>query len=283
MTIEEAERFYKKDIKEYELERNKEFINWLKNKTNSGYHNFISIKELQKLINNITEWYEIKYPEREFECFEGARYMSFQDIKTISDVMDIRQLLFRLSHNQLCLMECGYRAKVWVKYPVYEDDKEVDWESQIAIQINRKNNEERELLTNVEKSPYFYLRANHMTGKVLKNHETDEYLDGKEDIILDEALTKFNEKFQDELDFTELKDSVNDHNNDIELRNKVLQLVALKLLYSKNTIPERGYERAKRFINEFNEGLNLNLSTEKIDEIMNRDYTNQNKKYKLNV
>lgn len=77
------------------------------------------------------------------------------------------------------------------------------------------------------------------------------------------------------MDFTELKESVYDHDCDIELRNRVLQLVALKLLYSKNTIPERGYERAKRFINEFNKKLNLTLSTEEIDEAISRDYTNR--------
>ena len=65
----------------------------------------------------------------------------------------------------------------------------------------------------------------------------------------------------------------------MELRHRILQLVALKLLYSRNTIPERGYERAKRFINEFNKKLGLTLSTEQIDEIIHRDYTN-NKSWK---
>lgn len=61
-----------------------------------------------------------------------------------------------------------------------------------------------------------------------------------------------------------------DHNCDIELRERLLQLVALKLLYSKNTIPERGYERAKRFINEFNKKLGLTLSMKEIDEIIQK-------------
>ena len=63
----------------------------------------------------------------------------------------------------------------------------------------------------------------------------------------------------------------------MELRHRILQLVALKLLYSRNTIPERGYERAKRFINEFNKKLGLTLSAEQIDEIIHRDYTNGEK------
>jgi len=52
-----------------------------------------------------------------------------------------------------------------------------------------------------------------------------------------------------------------------------LQFVSLKLLYSDNTTAERGYERAKRFIGEFNKHIpNLNLTTKEIDEIMQNDY-----------
>ena len=87
-------------------------------------------------------------------------------------------------------------------------------------------------------------------------------------------LSIFKEKYINKLDFTKLKESVYDHNCDMELRHRILQLVALKLLYSRNTIPERGYERSKRFINEFNKKLGLTLSTKQIDEIIHRDYTN---------
>ena len=138
--------------------------------------------------------------------------------------------------------------------------------------LNRKNEDKCNPLYG--NSPYILLCANPMTGKVSKNYEIDEYLEDEEDISLDQLLPIFKEKYSDELDYTELKDSVYNHNCDMELRNRLLQLVALKLLYSKNTIPERGYERAKRFINEFNKKIGLTLSTEEIDEIMHRDYNN---------
>lgn len=115
-----------------------------------------------------------------------------------------------------------------------------------------------------------------MTGEVIKNYSSKDYVNF-DNIILDELLLMFNERYKDELDFIELKESVYNHNVDIVLRNKILQLVALKLLYSVNTIPERGYERSKKFINEFNKELNLTLSTEEIDEIMRRDYANKEK------
>ena len=270
MTIAEAERFYGQDKKDYEIENNKEFLTWLKTSIKDGYHCFIKPEELQELIDSIVNWYEIKYPERELEYFEGIRYINFKDIRRISDVMDIRQLLFRLPHNQLCLMECGYRARGYGQYPIYDNGKEIGWKTQIFMRICRKNEKEYE----DEKTPYFLLHADYMTGEVLNDYELEEYLDSEERISLDELLSIFNERYTDELDFTELKDCVYNHNCDIELRHRILQLVALKLLYSRNTIPERGYERAKRFINEFNKKLGLTLSTEQIDEIIHRDYTN---------
>ena len=272
MTVAQAERFYGQDTKDYEIEKNKDFLTWLKTSIKDGYHCFIKTEELQELIDSIVNWYEIKYPERELEYFEGTRHMAFQDIRRISDVMDIRQLLFRLPHNQLCLMECGYRAKGWGQHPIYENGKKIGWKAQIFMSINRKNEEESDSL--LGKAPYFLLHADHMTGKVSNDYELEEYLNIEENLNLDELFSIFKEKYTDELDFTELKESVYDHNCDMELRHRILQLVALKLLYSRNTIPERGYERAKRFINEFNKKLGLELSTEQIDEIIHRDYTN---------
>lgn len=275
MTITEAKRFYEKDTKDYEIEKNKDFLTWLKTSIKNGYHCFMKTEELQELIDSVVNWYEIKYPERELEYFEGTRHLGFQDIRRISDVMDIRQLLFRLPHNQLCLMECGYRAKGWGQYPIYENGKEIDLKVQIFMKINKKNKEECNPW--YDETTYFLLHADYMTGEVSNYYELEDYIDNEENISLDELLSVFNEKYSNELDFTELTESVYDHNCDMELRDRILQLVALKLLYSRNTIPERGYERAKRYINEFNKRLGFSLSTEQIDEIIHRDYTNGEK------
>ena len=143
------------------------------------------------------------------------------------------------------------------------------------MRINRKKAEETNLW--LDRESYFLLHADHTTGKVLVDYNLKKYIDNKDDLNLDELLSIFKEKYTNELDFTELKESIYNHNCDMELRHRILQLVALKLLYSRNTIPERGYERAKRFINEFNKKLDLTLSTEQIDEIISRDYTNGEK------
>ena len=271
MTISEAKEFYKKDNKKYEIKKNKEFLSWFKKALINDYNYYIEPEELQELINNIANWYEIKYPERELEYYNGIKHTNFQDIKKISNVMTIRQLLYRLPHKQLCLMECGYRAKSYIQQTIYKDNEIIGYKPQILIKVNKKSKKEYDNV--FEELPWFMVKADYYTGKIIKDDEIEKYTN-KTEIKLDELLVIFNKNYRTELDFIELEKSINNHNYDIELRNRILQMVALKLLYSKNTIPERGYERSKRFINEFNKNLNLNLSTKELDEIMNKHKKN---------
>ena len=48
-----------------------------------------------------------------------------------------------------------------------------------------------------------------------------------------------------------------------------LSMALGKIIYSKNTTLEKGYIRSKRFINEFNKKLGLNIDIKFIDEIRN--------------
>ncbi|MBD9099046.1 hypothetical protein EGP98_05605 [bacterium] len=270
MTILQAERFYEQDSKKYEVLKNKELLSWLKNSIENGYHHFIDIEGLQNLVDDITNWYEIKYPEREMEFYEGIGYFDFENVKSLSKLMNIKQLMYRLPREQLYLMECNYRSTGGCIKNIYDDNNEVIGQKAILfMSIYRKN---------VESSivPNFLLYADTDSGKVEIDYNLKDYVNA-DSITLDELLNLFKEKYSEEFSFTELEKCVYNHNCDVELRNKVLQLVALKLLYSRRTIPERGYEIAKRFINEFNKKMNLNISTEEIDNAINKDYTNTEK------
>lgn len=276
MTIIEATKFYEQDSKKYNVFENKELLSWLKRTVKNGYHPFIDMEDLQELINNITLWYEIKYPEREMEYYEGIRYFDFEDVKSLAKVMSIKQLMYRLPCEQLFLLECDYRSTGQGFRNVYNDKNEIVAEKPILfMSIYRKNIEDNQFLMS-SKLPDFLLHADTDSGKVQIDYNLKDYVD-TDNITLDELLNLFKEKYSEEFSFTELEKCVYDHNCDVELRNKVLQLVALKILYSHNTIPERGYERAKRFINEFNKKMGLNISTEEIDNAINKDYTNTEK------
>ncbi len=104
----------------------------------------------------------------------------------------------------------------------------------------------------------------------------------KKDITLDELLVILEKTKKDKLDYSEIQDSVSNHQVDLKLRKRILQLVALKLLYSKKTIPERGYERARRFIGEFNKSIpGLGLTIQEIEELMNDYFDNKTKNDKI--
>ena len=70
----------------------------------------------------------------------------------------------------------------------------------------------------------------------------------------------------------ELESILFQYDTKINLRNKILELIPIAILTSPNTIPKYGYIRAKKFINTFNKEYNLNLTTTKIDELINSKY-----------
>ncbi len=264
MTIAQARKFYEQDQREYNLEENKEFLSWFKGKIKNDYYPFIEIEELQELINNITYWYEIKYPEREFELDEGIKNLDFKSITPLSKSMNIYQLMYRLSDDQLCLINGEYRSNCGGIRNIYNGgSKVVDQKAVLYIVIKQINNN-----YNANGINNNLIICAYPNGEVIINDDLKKYVD-KERINLDELLSLFEEKYSHNLDFSVLKADVDDHNCDLELREIILQLIALKLLYSQNTTPGRGYKRAKRFIDEFNKELNLNLSSEKIDNIIN--------------
>lgn len=264
MTIAQARKFYEQDQREYNLEENKEFLSWFKDKIKNDYYPFIEIEELQELINNITYWYEIKYPEREFEFDEGIKNLDFKSITPLSKSMNIYQLMYRLSDDQLCLINGEYRSNCGGIRNIYNGgSKVVDQKAVLYIVIKQINNN-----YNANGINNNLIICAYPNGEVIINDSLKKYVD-KERINLDELLSLFEEKYSHNLDFSVLKADVDDHNCDLELRKRILQLIALKLLYSQNTTPGRGYKRAKKFIDEFNKELNLNLSSEKIDNIIN--------------
>lgn len=264
MTIAQARKFYEQDQREYNLEENKEFLSWFKDKIKNDYYPFIEIEELQELINNITYWYEIKYPEREFEFQEGIKNLDFKSITPLSKSMNIYQLMYRLSDDQLCLINGEYRSNCGGIRNIYNGgSKVVDQKAVLYIVIKQINNN-----YNANGINNNLIICAYPNGEVIINDSLKKYVD-KERINLDELLSLFEEKYSHNLDFSVLKADVDDHNCDLELRKRILQLIALKLLYSQNTTPDRGYKRAKKFIDEFNKELNLNLSSEKIDNIIN--------------
>jgi len=270
MTIGQAKRFYEQDLKKYNISKNKEFLNWIKDLTSKGYHSFVDINELQELIDFIAYWYEIKYPDNEIEIYKEKDYR-FGNLNNLSQFMNLEQLMYRLSIEQQSLMNCSYRTGGGGIRQFYNDNGNVYYKDIIYLKIGWKNTN-----FNCTNSSYFILIADPDNGLVNIDYRLKFFVKvNNENITLDELLNLLKENYSKDYDLKELQECIYDHECDIELRKKVLELIALKLLYSNRTLPENGYVRAKNFIEEFNNEMNINLSSLEIDEIFNRDYTNE--------
>lgn len=275
MTIAQTERFYNQDEKKYELNNNNDFINWLKDKKSNGYESIYSLELFQHLINTIVYWYEIKYPDRDFDEFDDE----LESISSVSKYLSFNQLVYRLKKREIHLINCEYMSRGGVSRPIYNKHGQVvKYEPEIVLKITKKGEIDKDFSNyyKAENQPEFFIYANSKTGKINLDYYLEPYVSTSSNSLTLEGLLKiFEETQKDNLDYTELKSCINNYKTDIELRKIILQLVALKILYSHSTIPEYGYERAKKFIKEFNENIDdLNLSIEEIDSIMNRDYDN---------
>lgn len=244
MKVTNIKAFYDNDKKEYLINENKKFLEWLNKQITNGYIPFIDIHTLQSLIDHITLWYEIKYSDDKLE-YEEANTKFQKSIRKFSN-MDFNELMFILPEEELSIIECKYRS-----HNISNNEKMIN----ISVKKKRNLNENSSL----NKFPDLLLHINKTNGKILTNSYDKTLINSS--TTIEELLRIFEEILIDEYDLTELKQSVNNHNVDLELRKKVLMFSALKILYSKNTIPEYGYKRAKNFIKEFNRNIpHLKLS-----------------------
>ena len=275
MTKEELKNFYNEDEKLYDLNENKKFLYMFNHLIDEGYEVFIGIDEMQDMIDRLAAWYEIKFPEREFDFYDGKMTSDFSKFKELSDVMDIKQLFFRLTDNQQKLLEGLYRSNVQKSYPIYDMDKVVGVSKKVYYKVERTENDKY-----FSKYKDFVVSADAETGLVDMDYEIEKYV-SVDEIDIYNLVKLFIDEYFDKLDFSELEKASNNKYLDNYLRDRLLEFVALKLLYSRKTTPFRGYERAKRFMDEFNKKLGLNLSMDRLDNIMNRDYKEDRSKVKI--
>lgn len=135
MKDEELKNFYNNDARFYDLNENKKFLYMFNHLIEDGYELFIGIDEMQDMIDRLVNWYEIKYPEREFDFYDGQMTSDFSKFKELSDVMDVRQLFFRLTDNQIKLIEGLYRSKFSKDFPIYDAGKLVGVSKKYIIQL----------------------------------------------------------------------------------------------------------------------------------------------------
>ena len=246
MTILEEKKFYLLDNQQYILSKNNDILNTITKKTKDS---FLTIEELQGIINEVTQFFEMKYPDNMLYKIKYIANKNTEEIKKslkVSRLLDMKQMRFRIYHLDRFL-DCPYASTFTLKNNQNElykcDRKMIFVEEDGTI-------EERELV------------------------KLEGYLDDTRGISrMEDVLGRFIGN-PNNIDYTELERFVINHRNSLELRNKILELIPLSMIYSKDSRPKYGYIRARHFIRMINKELNLNLTTDKIDRIMSIDYSN---------
>lgn len=249
MTGLEWENFEKLDSKEYLVENNQEFLKYFYDKIKNNYSPILDLKEIQQLINEITNFFEFKYPEK---LLNRIRYShepeKFIDSLQLSKKLNMNQLRCRLSHEQLMFLDCNYDG---------------------YIRLNRKQKR-------LFETSFCSIKVNYdgtIDKYALEQLKEEKFLDDVEGIDKVEDLLGRYIGIETEIDYTELEEHVKNHKNNVAIRNKVLELIMLNILYSKNTHPKNGYIRAKSFMRMFNKEYKLNLNMKRLDEIMKINYS----------
>lgn len=278
MTILEETNFYEQDEEKYNLSKNTEFLSFLENAKNNGYKCYISNDKLQELIDFLIIWFELKYPEREMQEEDGIYSVNYRNNESIAEHMTPLQLLYRLPHDQECLMKCNYRYNGAACFPVKrKKENEIYYKNRIYMKIKRLD-----YRSAPEIDSYIFITIDPSNGKVDFDFSLAEIIADKENkspMLIDlnnptikiELLLKYLKNNKD-LDLGEIEDCILNHEMDLLLREKILNLTALGILYSKRTTPQNGYRRAQKFIREINKDFGTNLTTYEIDEIMKKDY-----------
>ena len=100
MTGKEWDNFKLSDKKEYILKNNREFLTWYNQKIKEGFNFWLSLEDLQKLINEIVAFFEFKYHNYLLEdiIYNYHQKESFYNSSLIAKKLDINELKYRLNN-----------------------------------------------------------------------------------------------------------------------------------------------------------------------------------------
>jgi len=255
----EFENFYNRDKQKYILDKNYDFLEWYLKKKKQGFTPIINIKEMQNFIYKLVAFYEFKYPNKMLERMEGIGDNlndSYDVTIKISRMLGIEQFKYRLFFNENQFLDCNYSYFIVLRKP--ENDSYV--EKQCHIRVSNSGEVEKVDL------------------EALKE---EKFLDDLDDISHVQELFDRFEGVKTDVDYSELTKCILIHNYNVSLRNRVLKLVPLAMIYSDTTNPNYGYIRAKSFIRTFNKEYKLNMDLQELDEIMSIDYKDSEKVRKL--
>lgn len=268
------DNFFSKDRKMYDLRHNREFLSWYKNKMRHGYNSIFNVNDLERLIDFISMWYYIKYPDRYYEIEDGKVDLDFSNTKDISNSMDFNEMLYRLPKSIIGLIMGIYRSNYSGSIPIYDSNGNLTrYEGIVGVEIIKNNQIDGEGLSRI------ILEARSSDGLVntsdiKKNFPMLKLTNVNLDLLLDEL------KELKGFELTHLMQIIFNHTTDIELRNRLIYYISLKILYNDYSTPYNNYRRSKAFNKEIKDNLLIKLDESYLDELMQAELEKQSIKIK---
>lgn len=247
----EWENFQKLDKKEYIVKRNSKFVSQFNAMQKKNFSTILSLNEIQDLIDKITYFYEFKYPS---QMLNNVGWVSPKEDSELgmcietSKLLDIRQLQYRLRHDQLRFLECGYGGVITLT-----KDNPYGFSYNKFVHIDSVGMADDLDIWELKESGFL---------------EDIEQIESIEDLY---RVFQGNKK---KIDYRDVERQVLNHRDSIRLRKETLNLVMLSLLYANGELPANGYARAKSFMRMFNKEYSTDLNMNRLDDIMSIDYKN---------
>ncbi len=247
----EWENFEKLDNKEYIVKRNPKFLSHFNRMRKKNFSTILSLNEIQDLINQITRFYEFKYPSKMLDSVGWVSREEDAELDRciqLSKLLDMKQLQYQLRHDQLSFLKCSYGGMITLT-----KNDSYDFPHRKLISVDSEG-----VIDDLD----------------IWELKKDEFLEDTEQIESVEDLYSILQRNPQKIDYQELEKRVLNHKDSIVLRDETLKLVMLSLLYANGDLPSKGYARAKSFMRSFNREYDANLNMKRLDEIMSIDYKN---------
>lgn len=253
MTYQDA-LFFSNDKHQYILKNNEEFLKWYLISMEDGIHcnDHLNITDFQILIDTLTNFYHLRYPDYLLGSITSS-LSELHQIRSHKNELTTRQIIGRLPKHLQGLINCDYGVEGNNIGRTYVSENGV---------FLPKDYERITLYSMLDSRNDCAIYFDQKTGIVLKSN-CSKY----EGHYLEEILQALKKSHNSLIDYSELEEVVRKHQYELELRHRLLQLTALKILYSGTTL-EKSYSRVETFISDMNRELGSLLSIDEINELI---------------
>lgn len=237
---------------------------------------YLDNEEVHELIEKIVSWYKVRFS---VSNLLQNKDVGLDDIEFDDNfyTMTFEELMDRISSTAIESISCNYINKNFnpnlgnLKYNLGVDS------SYVVIDLFTLKNK----MFRCEYDKICFLIVDKSSGKIVKVMGDFllpvELKNNYADYNLEDILDLLEKKSSDKVNYSSLKKCVNKHNNDILVREKIINMVCEKLLFDDNINFDCGYYIATTFLDDFSTFYGVKFGDNYLESIIDKRYKSANK------